>query len=166
MPQNPVRSTLNSALNLIRNTWCLAHHRDRDRWTRRSTSPCLLRLDSDSSGCKCPGYALPPTPVDAAVPAMLCLQLPCMQLSWPCFASNSYGCNCPGHADRADRLAGKATTTSDLLPGRSEVLRNLKHCLRVQSRGHYTIDRLEERCVERGSARRSSLKGRERAIVS
>ena len=32
--------------------------------------------------------------------------------------------------------------------------------------GHYNIDRLEERGVERGSARRSSLKGRERAFVS
>ena len=33
-------------------------------------------------------------------------------------------------------------------------------------RDSHTIDRLEERGVERGSARRSSLKGRERAIVS
>ena len=31
---------------------------------------------------------------------------------------------------------------------------------------HYTIDRLEERGMERGSVRRSLLKGRERAIVS
>ena len=31
---------------------------------------------------------------------------------------------------------------------------------------HHTIDRLEERGVERGSARRPSLKGRQRAIVS
>ena len=39
--------------------------------------------------------------------------------------------------------------------------------LRAQSQGHRTIDRLEERGVERGSDRRSSfLKGRERAIVS
>ena len=38
--------------------------------------------------------------------------------------------------------------------------------MRVQSQGHHTIDRLEERGVERGSARRSSLKGRERAIVN
>ena len=49
---------------------------------------------------------------------------------------------------------------------RSEVLRSLRHYLRVQSQGHYTIDRLEERGVERGSSRRSCLKGRERAIVS
>ena len=85
---------------------------------------------------------------------------------------NSCGCTyCPGHAgvkgnDRADRLSGKATITSGLLLGRSEVLRSLKHYLCAQSQGHHTIDRLEERSVERESARRSSLKGRERAIVN
>ena len=78
---------------------------------------------------------------------------------------------CPGYAgvtgnDRADRLAGKATLTSGLLLGRPEALRSLRHCLRAQSQGHHTIDRLEERGVERGSGRRSSLKGRERAIVN
>ena len=40
------------------------------------------------------------------------------------------------------------------------------HYQRAQSQGHHTIDRLEEKGVERRSARRSSLKGRERAIVS
>ena len=79
---------------------------------------------------------------------------------------------CPGHAgvmgnDRADRLADKATLVSGLLLGRSEVLRSLRHYLQAQSQGHHTIDRLKERGVERGSARRSSLKGREsRAIVN
>ena len=78
---------------------------------------------------------------------------------------------CPGHAgvkgnERADTLAGKATLTSGSLLGRFEVLRSLRHYLQAQSQGHRTIDRLEERGVERGSARRSSLKGRERAIVS
>ena len=73
---------------------------------------------------------------------------------------------CSGHAgvkgnDPADRLAGKATLTSGLLLGRSEMLRSLRHCLRAQSQGHHTIDRLEERGVERGNARRSSLKGRD-----
>ena len=68
--------------------------------------------------------------------------------------------------DRADRLAGKATLTSGLLLGRSEVLRSLRHYPRAQSQGHHSIDRLEERSEERGSARRSSFKGRERAIVS
>ena len=65
-----------------------------------------------------------------------------------------------------DKLAGKATLISTLLLGRCEVLGNLRHYLRVQSRGHNTIDRLKERGVERESARRSSLKGRERAIVN
>ena len=65
--------------------------------------------------------------------------------------------------DRADRLAGKAVFTSGLLLGRSEVLRSY---LQAQSQGHHTIDRLEERDVERGSARGSSLTGRERAIVN
>ena len=78
---------------------------------------------------------------------------------------------CPGHAgvkgnDRADRLAGKATLTSGLLLGRSEMLRSLRHYLRAQSQGNHTIDRLEERGVERVSSRRSSLKGRETAIVN
>ena len=69
--------------------------------------------------------------------------------------------------DRADRLAGKATITGGLRLGRSEVLRSLRHCLREQSQGHYTIDRLEERGVERGNAQQSSLRGRrERAIVN
>ena len=67
---------------------------------------------------------------------------------------------------RVDRLAGKAKFISGLLLGRSEVLVSLRHYLQAQSQGHHTIDRLEERGVERGSARQSSLKGRERAIVS
>ena len=76
-----------------------------------------------------------------------------------------------GHAgvkgnDRTDRLAEKAALTSGLLLGRSQVLRSLRHYLRAQSQGHQTIDRLEERGVERGSSKRFSLKGRERAIVS
>ena len=78
---------------------------------------------------------------------------------------------CPGHAgvkgnDGAHRPAGKATLTSGLLLGSSEVLRSLRHYLPAQGPGHHTIDRLEERGVEIGSARRSSLKGRERAIVN
>ena len=78
---------------------------------------------------------------------------------------------CTGHAavkgnDRTDRLAGKATITSGSHLGRCEVLRNLRHYLRAQSQRHHTIDRLGERGVERGGARRSSLTGRERAIVS
>ena len=65
---------------------------------------------------------------------------------------------CPGHArvkgnDRADRLAGKATLTSGLRLGRSEVLSSSRHYLRAQIQGHHTTNRLEERGVERGSAR-------------
>ena len=56
--------------------------------------------------------------------------------------------------------------TSGLLLGRSKALRSLRHYLRAQSQGRHTIGRLEEGGVERGSARRSYLKGRERAIVS
>jgi len=78
---------------------------------------------------------------------------------------------CPGDAgvkgnDQADRLVGKATLARVLLLGRSGVLRSMRHYLRAQSQGHHTIDHLEERGVERGSAGRSPLKGRERAIVS
>ena len=78
---------------------------------------------------------------------------------------------CPGHAgvkgnDRADRLAGKRTITSGLCFGRTEVLRSLRHCLRAQSQGHHTRDRLETRGVERGGAKRSSLTGRERDTVN
>ena len=48
---------------------------------------------------------------------------------------------CPGHAgvkgsDRAGRLAGKATLTSGLLLGRSEMLRSLRHT----SCGHKASD--------------------------
>ena len=64
---------------------------------------------------------------------------------------------CPGHAgvkgnDRGDRLVDKATLTSGLLLGRSEVLRNLRQYLRAQSQGYHTIYRLQERCVETGSS--------------
>ena len=67
---------------------------------------------------------------------------------------------------KSDRLSGKAALTNGLLLGRSEVLRSLRHYLRAQSQGHHTIDRPEERGVDRESVRRSSLKGRERAIVN
>ena len=78
---------------------------------------------------------------------------------------------CPRHAwvkgnDRAGRPVGKATLTSDLLLGRSEVLRSLRHYLQAQSQGHHIVNRLEERGVESGSARWSFLKGWERAIIN
>ena len=61
-----------------------------------------------------------------------------------------------GHArvkgnDWADRPAGKATITTSLCLGRSEVLRSLRHYMRAQSQGHHSINRLVERGVERGS---------------
>ena len=63
-------------------------------------------------------------------------------------------------------LTEKATLASGLLLGRSEVLGSLRHYLRAQSQRHHTIDFLEERGVERGSARQSSLEGRKSAIVN
>ena len=68
--------------------------------------------------------------------------------------------------DGAHTLAGKATLTSGFFLGRCEVWRSVRHYLRAQSQGHHTIDNLEERGAERGSARQSPLKGRETAIVS
>ena len=44
--------------------------------------------------------------------------------------------------------------------GRSEVFRSLRQDLRTQGQGHQTIDRLEERNVERERARRASLTAR------
>ena len=64
---------------------------------------------------------------------------------------------------RADRLAGKETVASGLHLGRSEVLRSLRHYLGPQIQGYHIM---EEGGEERGSARRSSLKGRERAIIN
>ena len=60
----------------------------------------------------------------------------------------------------------KVIITSGLHLGLAEVLTRFRHYLRAQSQRHHAIDHLEERGVERGSARRSALKGRERAIVN
>ena len=89
----------------------------------------------------------------------------------PCVVPQYIWVYCPGYAgvkgnDRADRLAGKVTLTNGLLLESSEVLRSLRHYLRTQSQEHHTVDRLEEKGVDKGSARRSSMKGRERANVS
>ena len=45
---------------------------------------------------------------------------------------------------RSIDMAGKTTITS---LGKAEMLRSLRHCLRAQSQGHHSIDRLEERDV-------------------
>ena len=71
--------------------------------------------------------------------------------------------------EMAEQIAWREKTTltlSGLLLGRSGVLRSLRHYLREYSQGRHTIYRLEERGVERGITRRSSLTGRERAIVN
>ena len=68
-------------------------------------------------------------------------------------------CSAAPQTEQLDWRA-KQPSQSDLLLGRSKVLRSLRHCQRAQSQGHHTINHLEER-----SARPSSLIGRERAIV-
>ena len=68
--------------------------------------------------------------------------------------------------ERLDLQTKHATITSGLRLGRSKVLRSLRHYLRAQSQGNHTIDRLEERGVERGSAGQFSSKRRLRAIVN
>ena len=67
---------------------------------------------------------------------------------------------------RVERLAGKAALARGSLLGRPEVLRSLRHQLQAQSQGHLAIDCLGKSGMERGSARRSSSKGRESAIVN
>ena len=79
---------------------------------------------------------------------------------------------CPGHAgvkgnERADRLAGSATVTTGLTLGRAEVLRQLRTILRAKSPPqHHSLDRLEERGIERGSGRWSTLRDKEKAIFN
>ena len=68
--------------------------------------------------------------------------------------------------DGADRPVGKTNIKSDFHFARYEMLRSLILYMLEQSQGHHTIYRLEERGMGRGSTRRSSLKGRERAIVN
>ena len=81
---------------------------------------------------------------------------------------------CPGHAgvkgnDRADQLAGKATITTGLRLGKSEVLRAAKHHLQQledSREHHHSVDRLVDRGIRRGSGRGSTLRGAERAVVN
>ena len=54
--------------------------------------------------------------------------------------------------DRENILAGKAAITSGLRLERSEVLMSLRRYLRTQNQRHHTIDRLEERGVEKRAA--------------
>ena len=78
---------------------------------------------------------------------------------------------CPGHAgvsgnERADRLVSTANITSGLQLGRAEVLRGLRNFLSTDKPEHYSIDRLKERGVEKGSGRHSTLQGRERSVFN
>ena len=81
---------------------------------------------------------------------------------------------CPGHAgvkgnERADRLAGNATTTTGLHLGRSEVLRAVRQHLQQledNKEHHHSVDRLLERDVQKGSGRSSTLRGPERALIN
>ena len=71
---------------------------------------------------------------------------------------------CPGEAkvkgkDQADRLSGKATIACGLHLCEPKVLRSLRHYMQAQSQGHHTTDCLVDRCTERDSTQRSSLKG-------
>ena len=63
------------------------------------------------------------------------------------------------------RQSGQSTPHKWLVSQKIWSVEPLETLPAVQSQGHHTIDRLEERGVERGSARRwSSLKGREKVI--
>ena len=78
---------------------------------------------------------------------------------------------CPGHAgvsgnERADRLASTVDITSGLQLGRAEVLRGLRNFLSTDKPEHHSTDRLEERGVEKGSGRHSTLQGRERSVFN
>ena len=79
---------------------------------------------------------------------------------------------CPGHAgvkgnERADRLAGTATIQEGLLLGKSEVLRQLRKLLQTKDQPqHHSVDRLQERGVQKGSGRWLTLGGWDRAITN
>ena len=104
-------------------------------WACRNSRGCTVLGMPELPWMYCPGHA--GTPVDV--------------LSWAC----------RNQATRTNRLEGEAATTRGLCLGRFKVLRNLRDCAWVQGQGHHTRGRVEERDVERGNARRSSLKGRE-----
>merc|ERR1712121_308086 len=79
---------------------------------------------------------------------------------------------CPGHVgvkgnERADRLAGTATIQGGLLLGKSEVLRQLRKVLQTKDQPqHHSVDRLQERGVQKGSGRWLTLGGWDRAITN
>ena len=81
---------------------------------------------------------------------------------------------CPGHAgvkgnERADRLAGNATTTTGLCLGRSEVLRAVRqHLQQLEDNKelHHNVDRLLERGIQKGSGRLFTLRWPRRALIN
>ena len=79
------------------------------------------------------------------------------QIDWRAKQLSQAICQNPSTGLRHPSLeegAGKRCSECSGLPfGRSEVLRSLRHYPRAQSEGHHTIDRLEERGVERGSGK-------------
>ena len=79
---------------------------------------------------------------------------------------------CPGHAgvrgnEQADSLASTGDIREGLTLGKTEVLRELRQTLKARMPpAHHSVERLQERGIERGSGRRSTLRGRERAVVN
>ena len=78
---------------------------------------------------------------------------------------------CPGHAgvsgnEQAERLASIADIATGLQLGRAEVLRGLRNFLNMDRPEYHSIDRLNERGVEKGSGRHSPLQGRERSVFN
>ena len=76
---------------------------------------------------------------------------------------------CSGYAvvkgsNQADRLTGKATIASGMRLGTSEVLRSLRHDMRVHIQGHYRPPGGKRR--RKRSARGPSLKKTRKVIVS
>ena len=76
---------------------------------------------------------------------------------------------CSGYAvvkgsNRADRLTGKVTIASGMRVGRSEVLRSLRHYMRVHIQGHHRSPGEKRR--RKRSARVPSLKKTRKVIVS
>ena len=84
---------------------------------------------------------------------------------------NSSWMYCPGHVrvkgkDQADKTGRQSNHHKWLASQKIWSVEELETLPRVQRQGCHTIDHLEERGVERGSAWQFSLKGREKAFVN
>ena len=96
----------------------------------------------------------------ATGPLSSCYELPaCPPIAW---------INCPPEKLETLPAGTKPRTSQHRSPGgeRRGQRKRLRHYPRSQSQGHHSIDHQDERGLDRGNARRSSLKGRERAIVN